>query len=238
MRVTDIIFSQHVQPIRLNRDHIFFPTPATLCGFGHASTNLNQVRASDRLQFKDTTILTSADCTTRVNNARAFNPTIYPGHICTLAGRGIGGCYGDSGSPLVANGGIVGVVSFGLPCAQGVPDILARVSHYLRWIDTTMSVNFRAWDIVDAREDLQPEFSYDLIWFSKTCHKILNNGVFNFYVQSQINVIFSTLLNFTPFRFFFWNFSGLQSLLTRTLFTNFLLNFSNFSLIFLIILTL
>lgn len=136
----DIIFNQNVQPIALNRRNIRFPTAAILSGFGHYSMDLEEIRASEHLQFKNTTILTSFDCTARTALTGVvvpdYRPIIYPGHICTLVQRGIGGCFGDSGSPLVANGGIVGVVSFGLSCARGAPDILARVSHYLGWIDS------------------------------------------------------------------------------------------------------
>jgi secreted trypsin-like serine protease len=48
---------------------------------------------------------------------------------------------GDSGGPLVwenpRNGRsyVVGVVSFGNPCAlPGFPDVFTRVSHFTRWI--------------------------------------------------------------------------------------------------------
>lgn len=136
----DIIFHQNVQPIPLNRRNIRFPTAAILSGFGHYTTDLTEIRASEHLQFKNTTTLTSFDCTALTILTGVvvpeYRPIIYPGHICTLVQRGIGGCFGDSGSPLVANGGIVGVVSFGLSCARGAPDILARVSQYLEWIES------------------------------------------------------------------------------------------------------
>jgi Trypsin len=104
--------------------------------------DLEQIRASPHLQYKNTTILTYSDCVVRTALAGVlvpdYRPLIYPGHICTLARRGVGGCFGDSGSILVANGGAVGVVSFGLSCARGAPDLLARVSTYSRWIDLMM----------------------------------------------------------------------------------------------------
>lgn len=42
---------------------------------------------------------------------------------------------GDSGGPLVANGVQIGVVSWGLPCALGAPDVYTRVYSYKDWID-------------------------------------------------------------------------------------------------------
>jgi Trypsin len=143
LQVEDITFTQFVQPIPLNRRNIRLPTPAVLSGHGHYTTNVTEIRFSEHLQFKNTTILTNFDCAVRtaltgVVVEEDYRPIIYPGHLCTLVGRGIGGCYGDSGSALVANGGVVGVVSFGLSCARGAPDIFIRVSHYLRWIDLQM----------------------------------------------------------------------------------------------------
>lgn len=42
-------------------------------------------------------------------------------HICTFATRGVGVCTFDSGSPVVANGEVVGVVAFVVGCAMGFP---------------------------------------------------------------------------------------------------------------------
>lgn len=141
----EIIFSRLVQPIPINRRAINFPTFAVLSGYGHYSLDLDVIRVSPILQYKNTTILTHPDCVFRTALAGVvvpeYRPLIHPGHICTLAQRGIGGCFGDSGSILVANGGAAGVVSFGLSCARGAPDLLARVSSYTRWIDATIQRN-------------------------------------------------------------------------------------------------
>ena len=139
---TEIVFGRYVQPIPINHRNIGFPVSAQLSGYGHSSLDLEQIRVSPHLQYKNTTILTHVDCVLRTAIAGVvvpeYRPLIYPGHICTLAQRGIGGCFGDSGSILIARGGAVGVVSFGLSCARGAPDLLARVSSYTRWIDATI----------------------------------------------------------------------------------------------------
>lgn len=41
---------------------------------------------------------------------------------------------GDSGGPLVADNEQIGVVSWGIPCARGRPDVFTRVYSYIDWI--------------------------------------------------------------------------------------------------------
>nr|CAD7578391.1 unnamed protein product [Timema californicum] len=43
---------------------------------------------------------------------------------------------GDSGGPLAFGGRVVGIVSWGSPCALGFPDVYVRVSEYVDWITT------------------------------------------------------------------------------------------------------
>ncbi|KAJ8954472.1 hypothetical protein NQ314_007078 [Rhamnusium bicolor] len=61
-------------------------------------------------------------------------------NICTSGFNGnqnVGSCFGDSGSPIVADGVQVGVVSFGSrQCALGSITSYARVSSYADWIES------------------------------------------------------------------------------------------------------
>ncbi|PSN32218.1 Chymotrypsin-2 [Blattella germanica] len=68
------------------------------------------------------------------NCQSSHSGTIYSTSICASAGAGKGVCNGDSGGPLSVNGKIVGIVSWGRPCATGVPDVYTRVSEYVDWI--------------------------------------------------------------------------------------------------------
>ncbi|XP_031849129.1 chymotrypsin-2-like [Nomia melanderi] len=60
--------------------------------------------------------------------------------VCTFDGVGIGLCPGDSGSPVVYNNQIVGVVSRGIPCARGVPDVSTSVYDTLDFIRAAMEL--------------------------------------------------------------------------------------------------
>lgn len=45
---------------------------------------------------------------------------------------------GDSGGPLVENNILVGVVSWGSPCAAGDPDVFTRIHSFVPWITESM----------------------------------------------------------------------------------------------------
>lgn len=60
--------------------------------------------------------------------------------ICAFTGAVHHGmCKGDSGGPLVADNTLIGIVSFGRPCARGYPDGFTRVSTYKQWIDKNIA---------------------------------------------------------------------------------------------------
>lgn len=58
--------------------------------------------------------------------------------VCTMDEKRGGACHGDSGGPLVYQKTLVGVVSWGVPCAKGFPDVFTRVNSYLDWINENM----------------------------------------------------------------------------------------------------
>lgn len=68
-------------------------------------------------------------------------PSTNPKEICTFTKEGEGACHGDSGGPLIIGDKVCGVVSRGLPCALGKPDIYTRVSSYVQWILYIISNN-------------------------------------------------------------------------------------------------
>lgn len=52
-------------------------------------------------------------------------------------GKGI--CIGDSGGPMMVNGVVIGITSWGLGCARsGYPGVFTRVPYFREWIDAEM----------------------------------------------------------------------------------------------------
>lgn len=70
--------------------------------------------------------------------ARSVRDTIGEGLItgeklCVETGANRGPCMGDSGSPLILQGRVVAVVSWGADCGT-YPGVFIRVSPHLEWI--------------------------------------------------------------------------------------------------------
>ncbi|XP_026465376.1 trypsin alpha-like [Ctenocephalides felis] len=57
--------------------------------------------------------------------------------ICATVPGGVkDSCTGDSGGPLTENGVVVGIVSFGVRCAEpDYPGVYSRIGFYRKWID-------------------------------------------------------------------------------------------------------
>jgi secreted trypsin-like serine protease len=122
---TAVEFTALVQPISLAETDV---APAghscILTGWGRTSTG---GPVPDKLQQIELSVYDQAKC-------RESHSNVISSHICTLTKSGEGACYGDSGSALVAEGVQIGIVSFGVPCAQGAPDVYTRVSAFQDWL--------------------------------------------------------------------------------------------------------
>ncbi|XP_077267756.1 chymotrypsin-1-like [Temnothorax americanus] len=125
---TPIEYTQYIQPIPLATSDVAPEgTSCTLSGWGRTSFN---GRNPNNLQEIELSVHSQAKC----RQAWLRNMNVLSSHICTLTRAGEGACHGDSGGPLVARGVQIGVVSFGIPCARGSPDVFTRVSSFTTWI--------------------------------------------------------------------------------------------------------
>ncbi|KAI4469679.1 chymotrypsin-related [Holotrichia oblita] len=108
--------------------------PAILAGWGRVSTN---GAIPNNLQQLSTNTITHATC------LQYWGSLVSSSQICAVIRSGQGACNGDSGGPLLqaSNNAQLGVTSFILSggCAQGFPDVYARVSSYSSWISSAIS---------------------------------------------------------------------------------------------------
>ncbi|XP_059622744.1 chymotrypsin-1-like [Phlebotomus argentipes] len=102
---------------------------ATAAGWGRVGANLP---LANTLQWLNVNTMTNDDCRNAHNAVnRQF---VHDNTICTFTRQGEGMCNGDSGSALFIGNSAIGVVSWGIPCAQGFPDNFARVSSHRAWL--------------------------------------------------------------------------------------------------------
>ncbi|XP_053684103.1 chymotrypsin-2-like [Sabethes cyaneus] len=126
---TPFVFSPTVGSVELESNFIESATGAQASGWGQ-TTHPGSI--PNHLQWVNVDIITLAACRgahNAVNAARVHDNT-----ICTQSPVGVGMCMGDSGGPLSHAGFQQGIVSWGIACAQGFPDVFARVSSHRAWV--------------------------------------------------------------------------------------------------------
>ncbi|XP_046747998.1 chymotrypsin-2-like [Diprion similis] len=127
----EIVFGDKVGPIALpTEDFNKVGYWAELSGWG--SVRLIPPVAKNELQYVFLPVIDQDQCL-----SRSFKTT--DANICTSTRTGQGACYGDSGSPLVAEGVQIGLVSWGTLCAFGQPDVHTRVWSFVDWIKETIN---------------------------------------------------------------------------------------------------
>ncbi|XP_072935174.1 chymotrypsin-2-like [Epargyreus clarus] len=129
---TPIQFGDKVQPIQLADQNTGEGADLILTGWGRLSY---PGFVSDKLQMIALKSLSVEDCQGRY----VFVNPVFDSQICSLTKYGEGACHGDSGGPLVENGKVVGVVSWGVPCARGYPDVYSRVYAFKDWIQSKIN---------------------------------------------------------------------------------------------------
>ncbi|EGX96203.1 chymotrypsin-like proteinase 5A precursor [Cordyceps militaris CM01] len=128
-------FTDAIKPIALFRKQdIKAGTNVSAYGWGYTSWP-GTARPSE-LSVVNIETTSAAACRDRWFNYNKRNIT--KNHVCTKADDR-GTCQGDSGGPLVLidknnKTELVGLVSFGVPCVQGYPDVFTKVSSFLKWI--------------------------------------------------------------------------------------------------------
>lgn len=130
----NITYSVNAQPIALPTAEVLPEVCALVSGFGTTSFGGG---SPFQLQSVNVPIVDRVKCR---KSYSAQNIQITNEMIC--AGYPKGGkdsCQGDSGGPLVANEQLVGIVSFGIGCAEpGYPGVYTNVFKFLTFINQHM----------------------------------------------------------------------------------------------------
>ncbi|XP_055706595.1 chymotrypsin-1-like [Phlebotomus papatasi] len=128
---TPFVFNDYVRPIGVGSAFVGGGITATVSGWGQTEQPSDEVPVW--LQWLQVYTLTLEDC--RARKPLPVRLLVHDNTICTFTMEGQGLCFGDSGGPLIVGNTVVGIPSWVSPgCAQGRPDVYARVSSHREWI--------------------------------------------------------------------------------------------------------
>ncbi|CAG9583010.1 unnamed protein product [Danaus chrysippus] len=139
-----VVLGENVKPVALSFDFVGADVPTIVNGWGRTVVG---GPASPVLRELRPFTVDGEECVKVVaKRAQELNrPYIQPVdpevEICAYLRASSGMCHGDSGSALVdlRNNKQIGVVSWGLACANRAPDMFARVSAYQSWIQQILN---------------------------------------------------------------------------------------------------
>ncbi|XP_050418366.1 chymotrypsin-like serine proteinase [Patella vulgata] len=109
----------------------FVGQTCTISGWGRTSGTSS---LPNILQYVGMGKISNSECSTRW--AGISGATINTGHICVFQ-SGRSACNGDSGGPMICNGMLAGVTSWGISgCSGNYPSVYTRVSQFVSWINS------------------------------------------------------------------------------------------------------
>lgn len=114
--------------LKLRKQELAEGDEVLLSGFGASEPNGPSICTMQRLNL---TVFNQETCEYAM---RYSTRSVTKDMFCTFTMYGEGTCHGDSGSPLIKDMELVGVVSWGIPCAVGFPDVHTRITPYIGWI--------------------------------------------------------------------------------------------------------
>ncbi|XP_011144467.1 chymotrypsin-1-like [Harpegnathos saltator] len=124
-------------PIPLaNMDYATGDYKGIVCGWGLIGETLKDLIDSTlKLRSVEMNVLSTEDCMKEQTHAQTNNK-----HICTRANVNKGFCTGDSGSPLMVNGQLCGIVSWSKSCGGSLPDVYTNIYYYLDFIKESQNI--------------------------------------------------------------------------------------------------
>ncbi|XP_058871185.1 complement factor D-like [Acipenser ruthenus] len=123
---------QKISYQRVSRD-VPQGTVCSLAGWGWIS---NVGIKPDKLQEVNVSVIGREKC-----SSRRYHGSRITGNMMCAGDRGKDSCNGDSGGPLLCNGLVEGITSFGgMKCGKPLkPGVYTVISHYTDWIDAVMN---------------------------------------------------------------------------------------------------
>ncbi|CAH2085419.1 unnamed protein product [Euphydryas editha] len=118
---------EKVEMLRLDENELKEGETVLLTGFGAQEPRGDSSR---RMQVLNSTVFEQDVC----RYAMRYVRNVYDSMFCTFTRVGQGTCHGDSGGPLTKDNKLVGIVSWGIPCAVGFPDVHTKISSHISWI--------------------------------------------------------------------------------------------------------
>uniref|UniRef100_A0A182U0U3 Peptidase S1 domain-containing protein n=1 Tax=Anopheles melas TaxID=34690 RepID=A0A182U0U3_9DIPT len=125
-----MVLSDAVQGVQLGSYNINVAYGALVSGWGR--TEFSNPQFPDNLQYIAVNVISQLEC--RARFAAPYDARIYDSTMCSSSPVGQGTCLGDAGSPLIHGAELHGIVSWGIPCGEGYPDVYARISSHRGWI--------------------------------------------------------------------------------------------------------
>ena len=120
--------------VKLNNDASLPAEGDDVTVMGWGVTNTNTGSLSDVLMEVDVSVITNEKCDASSDGSDSYEGQITENMLCAMD-KGEDSCQGDSGGPLVLGDIQVGVVSWGIGCADPkFPGVYARVSKAYEWI--------------------------------------------------------------------------------------------------------
>jgi trypsin len=126
-----------VQPIALTRSEPSAGTASVVSGWGTLSSGSSSLPT--QLQAVTVNIVSSSECSSAYSSYGGITDRM----ICAaVSGGGKDACQGDSGGPLVVGEDLVGIVSWGVGCAEpNYPGVYSNVATLRDFITTETGVN-------------------------------------------------------------------------------------------------
>ncbi|XP_073952290.1 chymotrypsin-1-like [Choristoneura fumiferana] len=127
LKISEAFNLNDIEIIKLDENYLNENDTVILTGFGAVQVNGESSRL---MHILDLTVFSQEICRYAMRNSRAVLDNMF----CTFTRMGEGTCHGDSGGPLIKDNKLVGLVSWGIPCAVGFPDVHTRIAPYADWI--------------------------------------------------------------------------------------------------------